>query len=87
MSEKMAPPAMPFPSNIEIAQQAKLRPIVPLARERLGIPEESLEPYGRYKAKVSLDYLAQLADRPDGKKIDAGDFATSAKLATGTRLT
>jgi formate--tetrahydrofolate ligase len=60
---------MPFPSNIEIAQQAKLRPIVPLARERLGIPEESLEPYGRYKAKVSLDYLAQLADRPDGKLI------------------
>ncbi|HEY2339838.1 MAG TPA: formate--tetrahydrofolate ligase [Steroidobacteraceae bacterium] len=65
----MATPAMPFPSNIEIAQQAKLRPIVPLARERLGIPEESLEPYGRYKAKVSLDYLAQLADRPDGKLI------------------
>ena len=41
----------------------------PLARERLGIPEESLEPYGRYKAKVSLDYVAQLADRPDGKLI------------------
>ncbi|MBV9345879.1 MAG: formate--tetrahydrofolate ligase, partial [Gammaproteobacteria bacterium] len=39
-----------MPSNIEIAQRARMRPIVPLARERLGIPEESLEPYGHYKA-------------------------------------
>src|ERR1700756_2156799 len=69
MSDKPAPTAAPFPSNIEIAQRAKLRPIVPLARERLGIPEESLEPYGHYKAKVSLDYVAQLADRPDGKLV------------------
>ena len=66
MSDQTASTATPFPSNIEIAQRATLRPIVPLARERLGIPEDSLEPYGHYKAKVSLDYLAQLADRPDG---------------------
>jgi formate--tetrahydrofolate ligase len=85
---------MPFPSNIEIAQQAKLRPIVPLARERLGIPEESLEPYGRYKAKVSLDYLAQLADRPDGKLIlvtaisptPAGEGKTTTTVGLGDAL-
>jgi len=94
MSEKMATPAMPFPSNIEIAQQAQLRPIIPLARERLGIPEESLEPYGRYKAKVSLDYLAQLADRPDGKLIlvtaisptPAGEGKTTTTVGLGDAL-
>jgi formate--tetrahydrofolate ligase len=56
-------------SDIEIAQHAKMRPIVELARERLGIPEDQLEPYGRYKAKISLTHLASLADRPDGKLI------------------
>jgi formate--tetrahydrofolate ligase len=61
--------ATPFPSNIEIAQRARMRSIMTLARERLGIPEEALEPYGRYKAKLSLDYIAQLADRPDGKLV------------------
>ena len=69
MPDTTATPATPFPSNIEIAQRAKLRPIVPLARERLGIPEESLEPYGHYKAKVSLDYVAQLDSRPEGKLV------------------
>src|SRR5215469_9826799 len=62
-------PAARIPSNIEIAQQAKMRPIVALAEERLGIPAASLEPYGHYKAKVALDYVAQLADRPEGKLI------------------
>jgi len=55
--------------NIDIAQQARMQPIVRVARERLGIPEDSLEPYGRYKAKVSLDYIRHLADRPDGKLV------------------
>src|SRR5215468_2868245 len=94
MSEKMATPAMPVPSNIEIAQQAKLQPIVPLARERLGIPEESLEPYGRYKAKVSLDYLAQLGGRPEGKLIlvtaisptPAGEGKTTTTVGLGDAL-
>ncbi len=57
------------PSNIEIAQQARMKPIVQLARERLGIPEDKLEPYGRFKAKISLDYINQLKDRPDGKLV------------------
>jgi formate--tetrahydrofolate ligase len=56
-------------SDIEIAQQATLQPILHLAEERLGIPETALEPYGRYKAKISLDYLAGLKDRPDGRLI------------------
>src|SRR6516162_1376179 len=69
MPDTTAAPATPIPSNIEIAQQASMRPIVPLAVERLGIPAESLEPYGHYKAKVSLDYVAQLAARPSGKLV------------------
>ena len=56
-------------SDIQIAQDATLRPIVALANERLGIPEDALEPYGRFKAKLSSDYIAGLADRPDGKLI------------------
>ena len=56
-------------SDIEIAQAAKLRPILDVARERLGIPAESLEPYGRYKSKVSLDYVKSLHDRPNGKLV------------------
>ncbi len=51
----MAPPA----TNIEIAQRAKMRPILALAKDRLGIPEEYLEPYGRFKAKIALDYIAR----------------------------
>jgi formate--tetrahydrofolate ligase len=94
MPDNAASPATPFPSNIEIAQRAQLRPIVPLARERLGIPEESLEPYGRYKAKVSLDYLAQLADRPEGKLVlvtaisptPAGEGKTTTTVGLGDAL-
>src|SRR5499427_7167215 len=94
MPDTTATPATPFPSNIEIAQQAKLRPIVPLAGERLGIPAESLEPYGRYKAKISLDYLAQLTDRPDGKLIlvtaisptPAGEGKTTTTVGLGDAL-
>ena len=56
-------------SDIEIAQHATLQPIVELARDRLQIPEDQLEPYGRYKAKLSLAHIAGLAGRPDGKLI------------------
>ena len=56
-------------SNIEIAQAAKLRPITALAQDRLGIPEEALEPFGRYKAKLSLGYIDSLRDRPYGKLV------------------
>ena len=56
-------------SDIEIAQKAKLRRISELAQERLGIAEEHLEPYGHYKAKLSLDYIDGLRSRPNGKLI------------------
>jgi len=86
----MAPPA----SNIEIAQQAKMLPIVGLAKARLGIPEESLEPYGRFKAKISLDYIATLKDRPQGKLIlvtaisptPAGEGKTTTTVGLGDAL-
>jgi formate--tetrahydrofolate ligase len=94
MPDTTATPATPFPSNIEIAQRAQMRPIIPLARERLGIPDESLEPYGHYKAKVSLDYVAQLADRPDGKLVlvtaisptPAGEGKTTTTVGLGDAL-
>ncbi len=86
--------AASIPSNIEIAQRAKLKPIGPLARERLGIPEEYLEPYGHYKAKISLDYLAKLHDRPDGKLVlvtaisptPAGEGKTTTTVGLGDAL-
>src|SRR5499433_2456188 len=56
-------------SDIEISQAAKKRPILDVAREKLGIPAESLEPYGHYKAKVSMDYVKSLQSRPNGKLI------------------
>src|SRR5438128_2827580 len=58
-----------MPSDIEIAQKAKPERISKVAAAKLGIPEEALEPYGHYKAKVSLDYVKTLKDRPDGKLI------------------
>jgi formate--tetrahydrofolate ligase len=56
-------------SDIEIAQAAKMRPIMDIAREKLGIAPEHLEPYGHYKAKVSMDFIKSLQDRPNGKLI------------------
>jgi formate--tetrahydrofolate ligase len=56
-------------SDIEIAQSAKKRPILEIARERLGIAAENLEPYGHYKAKVSMDFIQTLKSRPNGKLI------------------
>jgi formate--tetrahydrofolate ligase len=56
-------------SDIQIAQEAKKRPILELAREKLGIAPENLEPYGHYKAKVSMDYIKSLQTRQNGKLI------------------
>lgn len=56
-------------SDIEIAQQANKQRIVELANDRFGIAPEHLEPYGHYKAKLSLDYIETLRDRPDGKLV------------------
>ena len=56
-------------SDIEIAQKANIKPIIGLAQERFGIAAEHLDPYGHYKAKLSLDYINSLKDEKDGKLI------------------
>src|SRR3954469_19267998 len=56
-------------SDIEISQAAKKRPILEIAKEKLGIAAENLDPYGHYKAKVSMEYIRSLQSKPDGKLI------------------
>src|SRR5467141_1043058 len=56
-------------SDIEISQAATKRPIIDVARERLGIAPENLDPYGHYKAKLSMDYIKSLQSRPNGRLI------------------
>jgi formate--tetrahydrofolate ligase len=56
-------------SDIEISQNAKIIPIMKVARERLGIEPENLDPYGHYKAKLSMDFVKSLQNRPNGKLI------------------
>jgi formate--tetrahydrofolate ligase len=56
-------------NDIEIAEAASLRPILQIGRDKLGIEDDHLEPYGHYKAKVALDYIASLKNRPNGKLI------------------
>ncbi len=81
-------------SDIEIAQQAKLRPIIELAQESYGIAAEHLDPHGHYKAKLSLDYVNSLADKPDGKLIlvtaisptPAGEGKTTTTVGLGDAL-
>ena len=71
-----------------------MRRISELALDRLGIPEDSLEAYGRYKAKVSLEYLASLESRPDGRLIlvtaisptPAGEGKTTMTVGLGDAL-
>ena len=82
-----------MPSDIEIAQAAKMLTIGKIA-EKLGIPAESLEPYGHYKAKISLDYIDSLAPKPDGKLIlvtaisptPAGEGKTTTTVGLGDAL-
>ncbi len=81
-------------SDIEIAQQATLKPIIALAEEKLGIPAEQLDPYGHYKAKISLEYINDLVDRPDGKLIlvtaisptPAGEGKTTTTVGLGDAM-
>lgn len=81
-------------SDIEIAQAAKMKRITQVAQDALGIGEEHLEPYGHYKAKISLEYLNSLKDRPDGKLIlvtaisptPAGEGKTTTTVGLGDAL-
>src|ERR1700681_1042067 len=83
-----------FPSNIEIAQRATMRDIGTLAHERLGIPQEHLEPIGHYKAKLSMEFVHSLKDRPDGHLIlvtaisptPAGEGKTTTTVGLGDAL-
>jgi len=59
---------MSMPSDLQIAQETKLLPIVAVA-EALGLTSEAVELYGKYKAKVALSELDRLKDRPNGKYI------------------
>ena len=81
-------------SDIQIAQRAKLKRVDALAVERLGISDEHLEAYGHYKAKVALDYLETLNERPDGRLIlvtaitptPAGEGKTTTTVGLGDAL-
>jgi methylenetetrahydrofolate dehydrogenase (NADP+)/methenyltetrahydrofolate cyclohydrolase/formyltetrahydrofolate synthetase len=75
----------PVPSDIEIAQEAKMRPIIDVAQQ-LGLTEDDLDYYGKYKAKVHLDVLNRLADRPNGKYIDVTAI-TPTPLGEGKTVT
>ena len=80
-------------SDIEIAQRAEMKPIVEIGKS-LGISEEHLENYGRYKAKVSLKYLGSLPDRAHSKLIlvtaisptPAGEGKTTTTVGLGDAL-
>ena len=81
-------------SDIEIAQSAKLEPIIDIAKRRFDIPEEYIEPYGRFKGKISLDYLNQLPENPKAKMIlvtaisptPAGEGKTTTTVGLGDAL-
>src|SRR3989440_3551554 len=81
-------------SDIEIAQKAKLERISKIALAKLGIPEEHLEPYGHFKAKVSLGYLDGLKTRPNAKLVlvtamtppPAGEGKTTTTVGLGDAL-
>ena len=81
-------------SNIDIAQAAKMRRISEVARERLGIPDEALEAFGKYKAKLSLEYIAQLQGKSKGKLVlvtaisptPAGEGKTTTTVGLGDAL-
>jgi formate--tetrahydrofolate ligase len=84
----------PMLTDIEIAQRAKPQRIAALAAEKLGLPEDALQPYGHYKAKVSLDYLNALPERAGSKLIlvtalsptPAGEGKTTTTVGLGDAL-
>jgi formate--tetrahydrofolate ligase len=80
--------------DLAIARSAKLKKIIPLAKERLGLSEDDLEPYGHYKAKLSSDLIEKVQSRPDGKLIlvtaitptPAGEGKTTTTIGLGDAL-
>jgi len=84
---------MAFKSDIEIARAASMRPIQEIG-EKLGVPTESLSPFGHDKAKISASFIAGLADRPDGHLVlvtainptPAGEGKTTTTVGLGDAL-
>lgn len=80
-------------TDIEIAQEAKMLPITKIA-EKIGVEDEELVPYGKYKAKISLDVMNRLASKPDGKLIlvtavnptPAGEGKTTTTVGLGQAM-
>ena len=81
-------------SDIEIAQRASKKHIINLAAEQYDIGSEHMEPYGHYKAKLSLDYIDNLKDQVDGKLIlttaisptPAGEGKTTTTVGLGDAM-
>ena len=81
-------------SDIEIAQQAKMLKIADIAKNSLGIPEDEIESFGKFKAKISLSYLNSLKSKKDGKLIlvtavsptPAGEGKTTTTVGLGDGL-
>ena len=81
-------------SDIEIAQAAKKQPIADLAQRQYGIAAQHIEPYGHFKAKLSLEYVESLRDRDDGHLIlvtaisptPAGEGKTTTTVGLGDAL-
>ena len=81
-------------SDIEIAQQATMQPIIALAKQHYGIDAEHLDPIGHYKEKISLEYINSLTDKADGKLIlvtaispaPAGEGKTTTTVGLGDAL-
>ena len=81
-------------NSLELSRQATLQPITQIAHDRLGIPADALETYGRYKAKVSGKFVAGLSARPEGKLIlvtamsptPAGEGKTTTTIGLGDAL-
>jgi formate--tetrahydrofolate ligase len=84
---------MAVKSDIEIAREAHMRPITEIGT-KLGIPTDQLLQYGPYKAKVAMDYVKSLEDKPDGKLIlvsaitptPAGEGKTTTTVGLGDGL-
>jgi formyltetrahydrofolate synthetase len=73
------------PSDLEIAQAAKLQPILEIA-SKLGLSEDELDLFGKYKAKIHLDVLDRLKDKPNGKYVDVTAI-TPTPLGEGKTVT
>ena len=79
--------------DLAIAHAAKLQPIQQIA-DKLGIPSAAVDPYGRFKAKIGLDFIETLESRPDGALVlvtginptPAGEGKTTTTVGLGDAL-